>query len=61
MEEEIRNAKSPAKAKALGQTRRVKLREDWEQVFLLLPRRKQPQVLVACGRLTNPCRSRMMS
>jgi len=32
MEEEIRNAKSPAKAKALGQTRRVKLREDWEQV-----------------------------
>lgn len=31
-EEAIRAAKSPAKAKAMGRTRRYKLRKDWESV-----------------------------
>jgi predicted NAD-dependent protein-ADP-ribosyltransferase YbiA (DUF1768 family) len=33
MEEKIRTAETPGEAKKLGQTRKVTLRSDWEQVL----------------------------
>jgi len=31
-QEKIRKAKSPRQAKALGQTRKIKIRDDWEDI-----------------------------